>query len=54
VLLDVDGGVGEGDDLCLMDIKEGVTAAAGLVNCAAIDRRPSMRRCGDGTASRNW
>ncbi|WP_109476101.1 DUF2252 domain-containing protein [Paraburkholderia sp. C35] len=28
VLLDVDGGVVEGDDLCLMDIKEGVKAAA--------------------------
>lgn len=28
VLLDVDGGVIEGDDLCLMDIKEGVKAAA--------------------------
>jgi uncharacterized protein (DUF2252 family) len=28
VLLDVDGGVIEGDDLCLIDIKEGVTAAA--------------------------
>jgi uncharacterized protein (DUF2252 family) len=28
VLLDVDGGVTDGDDLCLIDIKEGVTAAA--------------------------
>lgn len=28
VLLDVDGGTIDGDDLCLMDIKEGVTAAA--------------------------
>jgi uncharacterized protein (DUF2252 family) len=28
VLLDVDGGVIEGDDLCLIDIKEGVKAAA--------------------------
>ncbi|GAB5096847.1 DUF2252 domain-containing protein [Caballeronia sp. LP006] len=28
VLLDVDGGVIEGDDLCIMDIKEGVKAAA--------------------------
>jgi uncharacterized protein (DUF2252 family) len=28
VLLDVDGGVVEGDDLCLIDIKEGVKAAA--------------------------
>lgn len=28
VLLDVDGGVIEGDDLCLIDIKEGVSAAA--------------------------
>jgi uncharacterized protein (DUF2252 family) len=28
VLLDVDGGVVEGDDLCLIDVKEGVKAAA--------------------------
>jgi uncharacterized protein (DUF2252 family) len=28
VLLDVDGGVVQGDDLCLMDLKEGVRAAA--------------------------
>jgi uncharacterized protein (DUF2252 family) len=28
VLLDVDGGVTDGDDLCLIDIKEGVRAAA--------------------------
>jgi uncharacterized protein (DUF2252 family) len=28
VLLDIDGGVIEGDDLCLIDIKEGVKAAA--------------------------
>jgi uncharacterized protein (DUF2252 family) len=28
VLLDVDGGAIEGDDLCLIDIKEGVQAAA--------------------------
>ncbi|VVD67289.1 DUF2252 family protein [Pandoraea fibrosis] len=28
VLLDVDGGVVQGDDLCLMDLKEGVKAAA--------------------------
>jgi uncharacterized protein (DUF2252 family) len=28
VLLDVDGGVVDGDDLCLIDIKEGVSAAA--------------------------
>jgi uncharacterized protein (DUF2252 family) len=38
VLLDVDGGVVEGDDLCLIDIKEGVTAAAPRYSKAAMPR----------------
>jgi len=43
VLLDVNGGTVEGDDLCLMDIKEGVTAAAPRVQGAQMPRDPAAR-----------
>ncbi|QGZ64861.1 DUF2252 family protein [Paraburkholderia acidisoli] len=43
VLLDVDGGVIEGDDLCLMDIKEGVKAAAPRYGDAAMPRDNAER-----------
>jgi uncharacterized protein (DUF2252 family) len=43
VLLDVDGGVVEGDDLCLMDIKEGVKAAAPRYEDVAMPRDNAMR-----------
>jgi uncharacterized protein (DUF2252 family) len=43
VLLDVDGGVIEGDDLCLMDLKEGVTAAAPRYDSAAMPRDNAQR-----------
>jgi uncharacterized protein (DUF2252 family) len=43
VLLDVDGGVVEGDDLCLMDIKEGVKAAAPRYEHAAMPRDNALR-----------
>jgi uncharacterized protein (DUF2252 family) len=43
VLLDVDGGVIEGDDLCLMDIKEGVKAAAPRYTQAAMPRDNAER-----------
>ena len=61
VLLDIDGDVSDGDDLCLMDIKEGVTAAAPRDETATmprdnaeraswkahdICRRPSASGCG--------
>ncbi len=43
VLLDVDGGVIEGDDLCLMDIKEGVKAAAPRYDGVAMPRDNAAR-----------
>jgi uncharacterized protein (DUF2252 family) len=43
VLLDVDGGVVEGDDLCLMDIKEGVKAAAPRYESASMPRDNAER-----------
>lgn len=43
VLLDVDGGVVEGDDLCLMDIKEGVKAAAPRYEDASMPRDNAER-----------
>ncbi|EKS71499.1 MULTISPECIES: DUF2252 family protein [Caballeronia] len=43
VLLDVDGGVVEGDDLCLMDIKEGVKAAAPRYDDVAMPRDNALR-----------
>jgi uncharacterized protein (DUF2252 family) len=43
VLLDVDGGVIEGDDLCLMDIKEGVKAAAPRDENASMPRDNAER-----------
>ncbi|HTR09201.1 MAG TPA: DUF2252 family protein [Paraburkholderia sp.] len=43
VLLDVDGGVIEGDDLCLMDIKEGVKAAAPRYENASMPRDNAER-----------
>ncbi|WP_322008107.1 DUF2252 family protein [Paraburkholderia tropica] len=43
VLLDVDGGVIEGDDLCLMDIKEGVKAAAPRYEDASMPRDNAER-----------
>jgi uncharacterized protein (DUF2252 family) len=43
VLLDVDGGVVEGDDLCLMDIKEGVKAAAPRYEDVAMPRDNAQR-----------
>lgn len=43
VLLDVDGGVVDGDDLCLMDIKEGVRAAAPSYRDAAMPRDNAER-----------
>jgi uncharacterized protein (DUF2252 family) len=42
-LLDVDGGVVEGDDLCLMDLKEGVKAAAPQHPDAAMPRDNAER-----------
>ncbi|MGI4855391.1 MAG: DUF2252 domain-containing protein [Janthinobacterium lividum] len=43
VLLDVDGGTVEGDDLCLVDIKEGTTAAAPRYTKAAMPRDNAER-----------
>ncbi|VWB88896.1 hypothetical protein BLA6993_04235 [Burkholderia lata] len=43
VLLDIDGDVSDGDDLCLMDIKEGVTAAAPRDETAAMPRDNAER-----------
>ena len=43
VLLDVDGGVVEGDDLCLIDIKEGVKAAAPRYKDVAMPRDNALR-----------
>jgi uncharacterized protein (DUF2252 family) len=43
VLLDVDGGAIEGDDLCLIDIKEGVKAAAPRYTGAAMPRDNAER-----------
>jgi uncharacterized protein (DUF2252 family) len=43
VLLDVDGGVVDGDDLCLMDIKEGVKAAAPRYEDVAMPRDNAQR-----------
>jgi uncharacterized protein (DUF2252 family) len=43
VLLDVDGGVIEGDDLCLMDVKEGVKAAAPRYDDVAMPRDNAQR-----------
>lgn len=43
VLLDVDGGVIDGDDLCLMDIKEGVKAAAPRYTQSAMPRDNAER-----------
>jgi uncharacterized protein (DUF2252 family) len=43
VLLDVDGGVVEGDDLCLMDIKESVKAAAPRYDDVAMPRDNALR-----------
>ncbi|WP_118182443.1 DUF2252 domain-containing protein [Paraburkholderia phosphatilytica] len=43
VLLDVDGGVMEGDDLCLIDVKEGVKAAAPRYPNAAMPRDNAQR-----------
>ncbi len=43
VLLDVDGGVVEGDDLCLMDIKEGTKAAAPWYAGAGMPRDNAAR-----------
>jgi uncharacterized protein (DUF2252 family) len=43
VLLDVDGGVVEGDDLCLVDVKEGVTAAAPRYANASMPRDNAER-----------
>lgn len=43
VLLDVDGGVVEGDDLCLIDIKEGVKAAAPRYTSAAMPKDNAER-----------
>ena len=43
VLLDVDGGVIDGDDLCLMDIKEGVKAAAPRYTQASMPRDNAER-----------
>jgi uncharacterized protein (DUF2252 family) len=43
VLLDVDGGVVEGDDLCLVDVKEGVTAAAPRYTGASMPRDNAER-----------
>lgn len=43
VLLDVDGGVVDGDDLCLIDIKEGVSAAAPRYTNAAMPKNNAER-----------
>jgi uncharacterized protein (DUF2252 family) len=43
VLLDVDGGVIDGDDLCLIDIKEGVKAAAPRYSDAPMPRDNALR-----------
>lgn len=43
VLLDVDGGTVIGDDLCLMDIKEGATAAAPRTEGSAMPRDNAAR-----------
>ena len=43
VLLDIDGDVSDGDDLCLMDIKEGVTAAAPRDETATMPRDNAER-----------
>jgi uncharacterized protein (DUF2252 family) len=43
VLLDIDGGVVEGDDLCLIDIKEGVKAAAPRYSDQAMPRDNAER-----------
>ncbi|MEX3927130.1 DUF2252 family protein [Paraburkholderia sp. BR10936] len=43
VLLDVDGGMIDGDDLCLMDIKEGVKAAAPRYEDASMPRDNAER-----------
>ena len=43
VLLDVDGGVVEGDDLCLVDIKEGIKAAAPRYSGASMPRDNAER-----------
>jgi uncharacterized protein (DUF2252 family) len=43
VLLDIDGGVVEGDDLCLIDIKEGVKAAAPRYSNQAMPRDNAER-----------
>lgn len=43
VLLDVDGGVVKGDDLCLIDIKEGIRAAAPRYNSSAMPRDNAER-----------
>ncbi|MGI4984055.1 MAG: DUF2252 family protein, partial [Janthinobacterium lividum] len=43
VLLDVDGGTVEGEDLCLVDIKEGTTAAAPRYTKAAMPRDNAER-----------
>ena len=43
VLLDVDGGVVDGDDLCLIDIKEGVKAAAPRYKDVAMPRDNALR-----------
>lgn len=43
VLLDVDGGVVDGDDLCLIDIKEGVKAAAPRYADASMPRDNAER-----------
>jgi hypothetical protein len=43
LMLDVDGGVVEGDDLCLMDIKEGVQAAAPRYDDVAMPRDNAQR-----------
>ncbi|MDR5820857.1 MULTISPECIES: DUF2252 family protein [unclassified Caballeronia] len=43
VLLDVDGGVVEGDDLCLIDIKEGVKAAAPRYKDVTMPRDNALR-----------
>ncbi|MGS0891199.1 DUF2252 family protein [Burkholderia stagnalis] len=43
VLLDIDGDVSDGDDLCLMDIKEGVKAAAPRDEAAAMPRDNAER-----------
>jgi uncharacterized protein (DUF2252 family) len=56
VLLDVDGGVVEGDDLCLIDIKEGVKAAAPRAHAirdAARAARNRARTVASGSEARN-